>query len=216
MIVAKVTVSGVLSSAVYRNPVTAGMVGAEVEFDFDSTWDGLNRTIVFRSSDTNMVVDNDGITKDVITNDKIVTIPPEVMIKAHNRLSVGVYGVNADGSLVIPTLWVGIGILRDGADPSGDPTTDPSLPVWAKLRAMIGDLDELDTTAKNNLVAAVNEAMTKGGGAASFETDNTLILEDGILRVNTTDVAEKDNTLPITSAGVDTIVGNIGSILDTI
>lgn len=51
---------------------------------------------------------------------------------------------------------------------------------------------------------------------ASFETDNTLILEDGILRVNTTDIAEKDNTQPITSAGVDTVVGNIGAILDTI
>lgn len=55
-----------------------------------------------------------------------------------------------------------------------------------------------------------------GGGSAGFLTDETLTLKDGILSVNTTDQMEQDNTLPITSAGVHTVVGNIGAILDTI
>lgn len=54
------------------------------------------------------------------------------------------------------------------------------------------------------------------GGGTSFEAGNALELADGVLNVKTTDTAEEDNTLPITSAGVHTIVGNIGAILDTI
>lgn len=50
-----------------------------------------------------------------------------------------------------------------------------------------------------------------------LEIDNkTLIFDDGVLRVNTADAVEQDNTLPITSAAVYTTVGNIGAILDTI
>lgn len=49
-----------------------------------------------------------------------------------------------------------------------------------------------------------------------FETDNTLVLKDGILSVNTTNQMEQDNTLPITSAGVYATVGNIEALLKTI
>ena len=49
-----------------------------------------------------------------------------------------------------------------------------------------------------------------------FETDNTLTLKDGILSVNTADVVERDNTLPVTSAAVFTEVGNINALLETI
>lgn len=55
-----------------------------------------------------------------------------------------------------------------------------------------------------------------GGGGINFTTDETLVLESGILRVNTTDKVEADNTLPITSAGVNTVVGNINALLETI
>jgi hypothetical protein len=54
------------------------------------------------------------------------------------------------------------------------------------------------------------------GGNVDFQVDETLILKDGILSVNTTNDMEKDNTLPITSAGVYTTVGNIEALLKTI
>lgn len=53
-------------------------------------------------------------------------------------------------------------------------------------------------------------------GGVQFETDDTLKLVDGVLSVNTTDDMEKDNTLPITSAGVYATVGNIEALLKTI
>lgn len=208
MEIARIDVTGVRARAIVYRPIPVGMIGGTVRFVFnDHLWDGLNKTVVFQAGD---------VTKDVLNPGELVVIPPEITMQVRRNVLVGVYGTDAQQNLVIPTLWATIGRVQDATSPSGDSSTDDSLPVWAQLQGMIGNLEDLDTTEKNNLVAAINEAMTKGGGAASFETDNTLILEDGILRVNTTDVAEKDNTQPITSAGVDTIVGNIGAILDTI
>ena len=51
---------------------------------------------------------------------------------------------------------------------------------------------------------------------ANFTTDETLTLANNVLSVNTTNDAAQDNTLPITSAGVNTIVGNINALLGTI
>lgn len=49
-----------------------------------------------------------------------------------------------------------------------------------------------------------------------FKTDETLTLENGVLRVNTTNVVEANNMKPITSAAVHTTVGNIEVLLKTI
>lgn len=54
-------------------------------------------------------------------------------------------------------------------------------------------------------------------GGVNFTTDATLVMsDDGVLSVNTTNNMEQDNTLPITSAGVFTTVGNIEALLKTI
>lgn len=55
-------------------------------------------------------------------------------------------------------------------------------------------------------------------GGVQFTTDATLTLnpETSVLSVNTTNLVEQDNTLPITSAGVYSTVGNIEALLKTI
>ena len=50
----------------------------------------------------------------------------------------------------------------------------------------------------------------------SILDENTLFVENNILKVNTTDDAEQDNTRPITSSGVHAICGNINALLQTI
>lgn len=104
------------------------------------------------------------------------------------------------------------------------------------IQRQIGDLADLTTEAKANLVAAINEALTKGGGevdpaAVQKIVDDYLeanppspvkagnglkISEDGTLSVDTADKAEKDNTKPITSAGAYLEIGNINALLATI
>lgn len=185
MIVAKIQVSGVRANVVYRKIIPTGIVGAQVELDYaEDIWHGLHKTVVFRGT----------VTKDVVTDENLVMIPPEVLATKGSRLRVGVYGVGASGNIAIPTLWANLGTIWDAANPSGDTTTDPSLPVWAQIQAMIGDLRKLDTTAKENLVAAVNEALTKGGGEVD-PAEIQRIVED-YLAANPPKVTETDPTVP--------------------
>lgn len=62
----------------------------------------------------------------------------------------------------------------------------------------------------------VDEVLSEIPGGTTFEIGNGLKLENNILSVDTVDDAEQDNTLPITSAGVFSIVGNIDVLLATI
>lgn len=76
-----------------------------------------------------------------------------------------------------------------------------------------GDVDEAF------IAQLVEDYLTKNppsGGTVFCPDGETLLLENGILRVNTADVAEEDNTRPITSAAVATQVGNIEALLKTI
>lgn len=144
--------------------LTAGMSKAEtVRFIFSDDWDGLSKTAVF----------TDGVkTVDVLPSGwdgDTVPIPHEILTTAGRTVRVGVYGTNASG-VVLPTVWVTLGKVQPAAEPSGDPSTDPTLPVWAQLREIIGDLNNLTTKAKENLVAAINEAAKTGsGGAGSID-----------------------------------------------
>ena len=67
-------------------------------------------------------------------------------------------------------------------DDTGKPTAwEPAdLPDWEQIDEKVGNLDDLETEAKNNLVDAVNEAMTKGGVTEDY-VDNA-IQESGYYR----------------------------------
>ncbi len=54
------------------------------------------------------------------------------------------------------------------------------------------------------------------GGTFYKAGDNIEITSDGRINVLTTNEAEQDNTKPMTSAGVYTVVGNIEALLKTI
>lgn len=193
--------------------LTAGMAKAvTVEFEFTEDWDGLTKTAVFTNGKT---------TVDVLQSrwqGNTVTIPAEVLTTAGRYVRVGVYGTGADG-VALPTIWADLGKVRPGAEPSGDASTDPALPVWAQLQALIGDLDDLTTKAKDNLVAAINEASNSGGsGGGGYTIGDGLKLDaaTNTLSVDTAEAVEKDNTKPVTSAAVYTEVGNINALLATI
>lgn len=58
---------------------------------------------------------------------------------------------------------------------------------------------------------------TGGGGGTEFTTDETLTLDiNNVLSVNTTDVAESGNQLPITSNAVYELVGDVSGLLEGI
>ena len=197
----------------HRPLLTAGMSNAEiVHFVFSEEWDGMAKTAVF----------TDGvITVDVLQaqwNGDEVAVPPDVTTTAGRRVRVGVYGTDGNG-VALPTIWTEIGAVHAGADPSGDSSTKPVLPVWAQLQNQIGDLDDLQTYNKGNLVDAINEARSSGGsGVGGYTIGPGLKLDaaTNTLSVDTPDAVEKDNTKPVTSAAVYTEVGNINALLATI
>ena len=193
--------------------LTAGMAKAvTVEFVFCDDWDGLTKTAVFSAGRTTV-----DVLESAWDGNKVV-VPHEILADAGPIARVGVYGANADG-LILPTVWVTLGKVMPAAEPSGDPGADPTLPIWAQLQNQIGDLDDLQTYNKGNLVDAINEARSSGGsGGGGYTIGEGLKLDaaTNTLSVDTAAAVEKDNTKPVTSAAVYTEVGNINALLATI
>ena len=128
--------------------LTSGMVGKQVQLQFDSSWNTLSKTVVFRAADVNRVVINPA--------SDLVVIPDAVLARPFGKLFVGVYGTDKDGTVVIPTIMAEGPMIRYGADPIEDETAK-ELPVWENLQNQIGDLSDLQTQEKDSLTGAVNE-----------------------------------------------------------
>lgn len=148
--------------------ITAGMVGATVAFVYAPEWEAYTKTAVFRYKT---------LEKAVVGIEDVVTIPPEMLTESGEKLLVGVYGISADGQAATPTVWVTLGRVQPGADAAQAEGVNQALPVWAQILAMIGQLGNLKTSAKDNLVAAINELVESGVGLPSFgEADEGKLL----------------------------------------
>lgn len=75
-------------------------------------------------------------------------------------------------------------------------------------------------TIEGNTINAADSAATwedlNNKPFQTLSTDEFLVDESGKLKIYTTNDAEQDNTKPITSAGVYTVVGNIDALLKVI
>lgn len=206
----KIYISGNRADVIEREPLTSGTVGKVLNFAFTEDWRLLIKYAVFEGSGRRIALTNIG--------DSCI-IPHEVLAKHGGALRVGVYGRTADGSAATPTVYAQLGIIQRGADPNADPSTKPTLPVWAQIQAQIGDLSNLTTEDKTNLVAAINEAAKSGGGSGGGK-DGTGIEsitykgEDeyggNMYTVLLTDGTSYDITAPKGAAGADGITPHIG------
>lgn len=120
----KIAVAGASAEILETVPIVSGTVGLPVAFSFDEAWTGFQKTAVFRVN---------GRTIDQIHIAEEGIVPWELLEKPGCRLWIGVYGINEDGTVQMPTVWVDAGAVLPGADPSGDPSAQPSLPVWQQL-----------------------------------------------------------------------------------
>ena len=169
----KVIYNKTCGRCVQSEPLTSGMVGQPIEFEYSPDFDGLTLTAVFTNGKT---------TVDVLNPGNQCVIPHEVLDTVGTLVKVGIYAVRGN-EIVIPTVYANIGIVLKGADPSGDVSIDPTLPVWAQIQGIIGNLNDLDTEAKNNLVAAINEAAQTGGGGGSASI--AMRVEGGYIQYST-------------------------------
>ena len=150
-----IKISKAVATAEKDGIITAGMVGVPVSFMFDSWWDGLIVTAVFKGSGAPISVPLLGATETVV--------PWEVLKRPNTLLRIGAEGRLPDGTLVIPTTWSTVGIVMSGANATDDLAKPPTPTAFDRIMSQIGSMNDLATEDKSSLVAAVNEAMEKGG-----------------------------------------------------
>lgn len=123
----KVYCNGTRIQCLRQGELTAGMVGAPIEFDFSEEWNGLGKTAVFRC---------DGERDVILGADKMAVVPHEILTTPGMDVEVGVYAAKEAGTTwPAPTPFCRIGRVKEGADPSGDESYPPTPDVGAQAVA---------------------------------------------------------------------------------
>lgn len=115
-----------------RELITTGSVGCyDVSFEFDEIWNDLFKTACFKAG-------NCGDIYEVLVEDDQCQIPWEVTAHGNEGKSLlaGVQGTK-DGVVVVPTIWVSLGIIRKGVK-DGESTAPPSPDIYNQIVDQLG------------------------------------------------------------------------------
>lgn len=184
-----------------------------IKFDFDEEWQSTVKTVYF--------VCEDGSYQAVVMSGDSCDVP--MMVGGHRRIFVGVQAGSAEKPSVLKTTRPCCLKVKDSiADYLGQPIPDPTPDVYEQIMALLEDIKQGEVSPED-IQKAVDNYLTENPVRVDIATTekagivtvgkNLSITEDGVLSVDTTDNAEQDNTKPITSAGVNLVVGNINAIL---
>ena len=170
-------------------------------------WEGLDVRVTWETAGEPVVTWPDA--------EGFVDVPPEATADSTRGCRVATVVGLADGVKRISASLL-YSVRRGGAVDG----KDPAVPTPDVAEMLLKEMDaKLDVPTGEGQTGDVPVMQADGSLAwgkvetAKIETDETLILKDGVLCVNTTNTAEQDNTKPITSAGVYTQVGNIEVLL---
>lgn len=162
--------------------LTTGSVGVEVIFHFSDDWAAAPaRIAVFRGS---------GQTVDVLLNEDSCTMPPEVLTQPGSTLTIGVYGTDGAGTVVIPTVYAEAGRIARGAEPSGIKPTPQTQPLIDQLLAAAKAARDAAAAAER-LAQSVRDDADAGkfdgkNGADGYAPEVTIEQIDGGHRVTIT------------------------------
>lgn len=145
---------------------SAGNETVQICLDFSDEWENLARIAVFRA---------DAAQIDVAVSGETVEIPVNVLLQPNVHLMLGLYGISADGTVVIPTIWADLGIIQAAADPTAaDNFGPPAMDLYAQLAALTRAAQSAASTAASGVYA----------GSVSFAVDASghlimTVTEDG-------------------------------------
>ena len=128
----------------------------------------------------------------------ICKIPDEIL--KFDRFTIGFLGISSQQDFTTNLTQIGV---AQGTQ-EGDTPDIPTPSEWEQYVFEISDLYHETKDLVDNF------------SPLAPETGNGLKLVDNVLSVVTAEVAEKDNTLPISSAAVHTEIGNIDVLLSLI
>lgn len=183
------------------------------EFEFDEEWQDKVKTVYF--------VCEDGSYQAVVMSGNSCGVP--MLDGEHRRIFVGVQAGAAEKPSVLKTTRPCCLKVKDSiADYLGQPIPDPTPDVYQQIMALLEDIKQGEVSPED-IQKAVNKYLDENPVSVDIATTekagivtvgkNLSITKDGVLSVDTTNDAEQDNTKPITSAGVNLVVGNINALL---
>ena len=102
--------------------ITTSSVGIPISLELAPDFAGLAKILCFRTASTaiDIMLPGDADT---------ATVPHDVLVKAGERLQIGIYAADSDGYIVIPTVWATAGVIQAGVLPAGVDPSDPT-PSW--------------------------------------------------------------------------------------
>jgi hypothetical protein len=177
-----------------RETLTSGRIGLGVKLGFSPDWRGLIQTAVCEGSGRSIEV--------VVGENGTFTVPHECMAEAGSQLQIGVCGMNADGTVVIPTVYCTLGVIQKGAVPSGETGAEPTPSVFSQMLVAANQAVEAAQTAKDEAEQSADTAKA-AALAASVENGQFVSLyigEDGRLYFVRTENTE-DVSMEITEDG---------------
>ena len=107
--------------------LTKGSAGIQVQFTLSEDWAGLAKVAVFRQGDEGESVDC------VLDSSLTCVVPPEILTTDDEVVFCGVYGSNGQGTIIIPTIWASLGVVRPGTEPNTPATAEPTPEIWAQI-----------------------------------------------------------------------------------
>lgn len=143
-----------------------------VKCNFDSDWDGLTKRIIFTNGPISKTV--------LITDTDPILIPHEVLIPG--KLYMSAIGVSDDGKKKLTTARMNYAItICHAGEQHGCEPEDYTPTLWEQVLAAVGDLPDLDTEEKSNLVSAINELAANKGGSSSGDISLAYATDEEIL-----------------------------------
>lgn len=107
MVKIKIAVQGNRAALLGSIDLVAGTVGQQCNFYFGDDWKNLKKKITYKVGSTVLGTEN-------ITSNE-ATIPAYVLATAGLPLEIGITGYSADKSIITPTTWCLLGVIKNGA-----------------------------------------------------------------------------------------------------
>jgi len=136
--------------------ITTSSAGIQCQFTFSEDWDELSKIAIFRNGDEGQEIPV------ALPNSNLVEIPAQSCYEEYvdEPIFVGVYGTDGLGAVIIPTVWVSLGVLRPGAVTTGIITpAEPTPDMWGQILAIA-----------NNAAAIADECETQEEQREAAET----------------------------------------------
>lgn len=135
--------------------ITTGSSGIQVQFLFSDDWEGLSKFAVFRNAEI-----EESVIPIALPSSNLTELPAENCAAEYvdEKVYVGVYGTDGIGHIIIPTIWVSLGVLKEGAAYEGMDPPQPTPNMWAQILAIAQNAGAENAAAAEAAAGRAEEA----------------------------------------------------------